>query len=440
MRSLAEIVRSARRAASDIPAAVMAIAALIPGMRCHADDAMLIWVNGDALTGQLESASDSVLIWRSPLFSEPLQLRLSALRSVKFDLPSESQAANSSLPRAGISAAARAGSPVLEDVGLPDARRDEPSSAPANVSKADDGIPADEFRVLLCSGDVLSGRLTGLKDGRASFESVRFGRFDVHTDDVLSLQRTKNSAGLIYSGPRGIEGWQPAHRRWAGQGNVAPPEPAAVPGSEDRSQFRAGWTADENGRLQSQSPDSAVFLPLRLPDKFQINVSLESEQTLAFTMAIGRDPRDDLRVATWIDEIVAAQGTRFQPLRRVDPQDRAIQLQLFVDYTARRMLVYSESGALLGEFRPTGLRGGPQGLLFRNGDFPLSITQLRVSHWDGRNPEVFASDVTIVESVTSGVRTGRLAGFDERTQQLLLDHAGTTIRVPVADVNAVVLP
>ncbi|MDA1229840.1 MAG: hypothetical protein O2856_03615, partial [Planctomycetota bacterium] len=128
-------------------------------LSAQADDATLHWNNGDSLFGKLIKADDATLTWQSPMFTDPLQIELSYLANVKY--------------------------PASE------------------AAKADE----HEFRILMRNGDYLNGRLKSITETSMSFESTRFGAFEVTRNQILSLQRSDNS-GMIYSGPRGLEQWQ----------------------------------------------------------------------------------------------------------------------------------------------------------------------------------------------------------------------------------------
>ena len=90
-------------------------------LSANADDATLMWHNGDSLSGKLLNADDKVLTWQSPMFADPLQIELPYLSGVKY--------------------------PASE------------------AAKPDDGV----FRILMRSGDFLNGRLTAMTDTTMSF-------------------------------------------------------------------------------------------------------------------------------------------------------------------------------------------------------------------------------------------------------------------------------
>ena len=99
---------------------IAAILILSAVLTAAADDASLHWNNGDSLSGTLLKADETSLTWKSPMFTDPLQIQLSYLASVNF-----------------LAGAAP--------------ESDEPAS-----------------RIQMCNGDVLTGRLRSMRKTGAS--------------------------------------------------------------------------------------------------------------------------------------------------------------------------------------------------------------------------------------------------------------------------------
>jgi len=119
----------------------------------------LRWSNGDSLHGQLLSAQDNVLLWKSPLFVDPVQIDARYLTLVEFGLPPDS-----------------------------------------------DQTVRDPLRVVFRNGDVLFARLQSINDALLTFSSQRHGTIRVRRDGIRMLERMDNP-GLVYVGPLGIEDW-----------------------------------------------------------------------------------------------------------------------------------------------------------------------------------------------------------------------------------------
>ena len=124
-----------------------------------AGEATLIWTSGDRLKGELVGSDGKSLTWKSRLFADPLQIELSSLASISFPKTEPSQSTD------------------------------------------------QEFSVLTRSGNVLSGMLKGMNVDTATFESKRFGTIRISRDQISSLQRLAGH-GVIFLGPRGLNGWE----------------------------------------------------------------------------------------------------------------------------------------------------------------------------------------------------------------------------------------
>lgn len=360
-----------------------------------ADDATLLWHNGDSLSGKLLTADDKGLTWQSPMFTDPLQIELSYLASVKF------RASEAAKPAEGV------------------------------------------FRILMRSGDFLNGRLTSMTDTSMSFESPRFGAFEVARDQVLSLQRTGNS-GMIYSGPRGLNEWQ-VTKKPPNVNNraVVFDQLGGVRKAENAPQEAASkeiWSEAPDGSLTTKKADTAIFLPVDLPDKFEIEFEVQSSKPLNFLMAMGRDVKSSLRIETWVDVLVAAKGkSSFKTLQTVGENDLSVHLYLFVNRTANTMEVFSDTGDKLGEVSTESMKADATGITFRNGDFDLSIRRLRVSHWDGQAPRIASGESSRIELIDGTVHFGKVQEFDATAGHLILLVEEKTIPVPMADVASIAI-
>ncbi len=361
----------------------------------NADDATLLWHNGDSLSGTLLKADDKVLTWQSQMFTDPLQIELSYLASVKF--------------------------PASE------------------AAKADPGV----FRILMRNGDFLNGRLTSISDTTMSFESTRFGAFIVARDQVLCLQSTENS-GMIYSGPRGLTEWQVTKKppnvnnRALGFdqfGGAQKLEEASLEAADKEI-----WSEAPDGSITTKKADTAIFLPVNLPEKFEIEFEVQSSKPLNFLMAMGRDVKSNLRIETWVDVLVAAKGkSSFKTLKTVGENDLSVHLYLFVNRTASTMQVFADTGEKLGEVSAELIPAYVTGITFRNGDFDLSIRRLRVSHWDGKTPRIASGESSRIELIDGTSHFGKVQGFDATAGNLMLLVEGKTTTVPMADVASLAI-
>jgi hypothetical protein len=284
------------------------VLAVLTAAGVSAGEATLHWTNGDNLPGMLLSSDGQSITWESGLFADPLQVELGSLALVKF----------------------------------------EPQNSPSEKSPTDND---EGFRILMRNGDVLVGQLAEVLPHAIRFESPRFGKFEIAREHVLSLQKLV-SKGFVYSGPRGLEGWQPVARR-------SPNEPpmrvvggmvVRAGGGGDSIANQAGiWSENPDGSLSTLRADEAIYLPLKLPEKCEIELEVRSTKSCSFAMVLGKDVRSGPRLQTWVDVLVAANGPRFSELLTVGKDDHAVHLHVFLDFPANTMTVYSSSGKKLGQ-------------------------------------------------------------------------------------------
>ncbi len=370
------------------------------GRMTWAEDATLTWSNGDSLNGTLIDADANVMTWQSSLFSDPLKIGLTSLASVKFAKSESSE-------------------------------RDEQC-----------------FRILMKNGDVLFGNITAISEKTMTFQDARFGTFELARDQLLSLQRSKNAGGVIYSGPRGLDGWQPAFRRSPDENNrqarnairFAVPLGEAAQAEEAVPSTKAlVWTEEPDGSLSTIRPDAALFLPQSLPDKFEIEVELHSKKMLSFVLAIGRDAKAGLRLESWIDVLVAANGTKFATLQQISNKEQTLHVHLFVDYAAAKMFVYSASGQKLGEVATTGLRGGAEGVMLRNGEWDLSLRRLRISNWDGTEPKFVEGRETRIQLADGTIHFGAIQEFNSDSGIVNISKENESVDLPLPDIVSIVI-
>jgi hypothetical protein len=262
----------------------------------------------------------------------------------------------------------------------------------------------------------------------------------------VSLAGFNGGGGVIYSGPRGLDGWQPAFRRETqengrvlGAVRFVVPGAAANPAANKDAEKPVSWSEDPEGGIMTNRADAALFLPQKLPQKFELEVELHSKKTLSFALAIGRDAKAGLRLESWVDVLVAANGNKFASLQQISDKDHFLHVHVFVDYTKKTMQVYNPAGQKLGEVAITGLRGGAEGILLRNGEWDLSLRRLRISNWDGSEPRFAAGKENRVQMVDGTVHFGAIKSFSAETSSLVILKEGAELPLPVDQVASLVL-
>lgn len=118
--------------------------------------AELHWRNGEWLGGDFVAVADGHVVWRSPLFGQPLKIRLDVLKRV-------------------------------------------------NRFKLDE-TTAEPFSIRLADGSRLYGSITGMDAHKLELRSARFGTLAVRRDAVTSMQRLK-AEGMLFAQPTSTSGW-----------------------------------------------------------------------------------------------------------------------------------------------------------------------------------------------------------------------------------------
>lgn len=383
----------------------------------------LHWHDGDQLSGTLVSADAELLTWQSPLFTEPLRIRVSNLSALKFPtLPEETHSEK------------------------------------------------DIFRVLFRNGDVLYGTLIGITDDTLTIQSSRTGTTQVKRSEVRLLQRLQLSTGVVFNGPLGLRGWQPAFRRSSQDEEMLLQMRRAVMQNAERQLGKkpeepAGvtalprWTADPDGSLKTTREDATLFLPLPLPKKAMIEVQLNFGSRPSFLMSVGRNGKRGLRVESWIDSLVLARKETFTLLKTLNDQEKTLHLQLFADFPAGTASVYLATGEKLGDisFDPkqpsedepapdpalspealAATKEGRYGMLFRNGAGAMTIRRLRISEWNGREPQIVNGNGTRVETMAGDILFGKISPNPAQTNGLILEQPDGPRDLQVSDLSTVV--
>ena len=383
----------------------------------------LHWHDGDQLSGTLVSADAELLTWQSPLFTEPLRIRVSHLSALKFPtLPEET-----------------------------------------NSDK-------DIFRVLFRNGDVLYGTFVGITEDTLTIQSSRTGTTQLKRNEIRLLQRLQLSAGVVFNGPLGLRGWQPAFRRSSQDEEMLLQMRRAVMQNAERQMGKKSeesaaattqprWTADPDGSLKTSREDATLFLPLTLPKKALIEVQLNFGNRPSFLMSVGRNGKSGLRVETWIDSLVLARKETFTLLKPLNDQEKTLHLQLFADFSSGTASVFLATGEKLGDisFDPQQLsegepapdpalspdalaatKEGRYGMLFRNGAGAMTIRRLRISEWDGREPQVVNGTGTRVETLAGDVLFGNIRPNPAQSDGLTLEQQNGSRDLKISELSTMV--
>ena len=289
----------------------------------------LRWKNGETLPGDLVGASENDLTWKSSLFNDPLQLWWDAIDRI--DWPSATEQ------------------------------------------------PKDPFSIALRDGSFIYGDLVSIGADSVTIHSARHGDAVLKRSEVLSLRRRQN-AKLTYAGPTGDLGWEPMINQQ--DGSVA-----RSPGQGDAAM---PVVTGPGGALLIRSWNRSAFLNIPLPEALDVEFRLHSSKRPEFLVALGGNVREPLRVETWDNVLVLAEGDQFKIVRRIQDNEREIALRVCWDPSARECSVFdSTSGETTTWQVPPGPTASTPGFIVQNRGLDLSLDLLRVRTWDKKTPAKF---------------------------------------------------
>ena len=336
--------------------------------------------DGSLLRGDfVPSAEEGHLLWQSPSFDGPFRLRLPAVNAVHFPVPA---------------------TPATPDLPAPGA-----------------------WRVELQGGGVLWGELLSIDD-----KSVRLqvaGNAEPLVIDrplVERIARPQADLGLVFTGPRGLDGWTQA-------------EPPGKP------IFR-----DEAGQLVAQG-EAILESTFSLPGQVACDLELSWRGEPAFTFELGCDMktpqrRGALRIEAVQNTLVAvrelAGDADLVPLQSLEPGMGRLQLKLLMSQDPPRMQVYSMAGQQLANLQVTGKVEGPWGVrLVNRFGGTTRLERLRITGWDGTAPREIESTKTRVHRTNGEIAYGSIDTLNDG--QLTLTVDGTASTLPLTELASLVL-
>ncbi|MEO2006568.1 MAG: hypothetical protein ABGY41_21015 [Candidatus Poribacteria bacterium] len=286
------------------------------------DASRLVWKNGDAFPGALLESEPGEVRWASPHFAEPLVVDVAALASIAFP--------------------------------------EQP-------------VPAFEaHKVGMVSGDVLVADLVGVDGEGFLLWSRRHGEIHVARDMVHSLSR-QHHPNLLFDGSQ-FAAWTPARASASGD-------------TRGRTGFSTtDWGPDAEGHPYTDVAQAEMTRALDWPERFELVVEFASAERPGFVLALGRDLDRALRLETWGDDLVIAQGKQFERVLTVEEGQQEVRLRLAFDGGLGVVTVHDLTGLLLAEL--SGVRPLKQdaGLIIRSRGRDLMVKRLRGYRQTSKGP------------------------------------------------------
>ena len=340
--------------------------------------------NGGFAAGALaESAGPGELRWRSPDFAAPLAFALNAVNAVQWP---------------------------------------PPATYPE---------PAGEWGVELAGGDLVFGGLVSLDDKALVLETGRLGRLAIDRAHVHRLYRRDKNGALIYSGPRGLDGWEPQ-----------------VP----KDQWR-----EEAGQPVSDRPEALIAGNFGLPELAVVDVELSWKGKPDFELALGmpipirtvaegKAARRAFRFEVWDGQVVVTRELdHAADVAAVGPAAEGsgrVQLRAYLDQAKGRILVVAADGTPTADLTVAPKAGTkPEvfgGVALTNLGGTTRLERLRIGRWDGKPPRVTAADQPRLVRADGNIAAGAVERYDASSREFILKLDDGETRVPadqVADIT-----
>lgn len=295
----------------------------------------------------------------------------------------------------------------------------------------------------LAGGDTLYGSLAALDNREATLEIPGLGTLHVERSLLARFSRS-SSADVIFSGPSGLSGWEatPA-KAWRDQGGQVSSDQA---GAKLRREFRTPPTV-----------------------RYEIELSWSARPNFELALGVDENPQSAVRAfrfEVWDDELVVLRETSrmadLAVLKKLPDGPDRIHLQIYIDQTRGRLLVFSAAGEKLADLtvpedksaalpqftkgRPGMLLqaggsrisspGGVQ-LLTRRGD--IKLQRLSIHRWGGVAPQEGGGDKGRVHLADGTIEEGQLQSYDPASKQFTISAPGGNRRIDERRVQDVVL-
>ncbi|RKU20625.1 hypothetical protein C6503_05685 [Candidatus Poribacteria bacterium] len=350
-----------------------------PTVQAEQAETVLRWKNGDVLPGQLQESNSETIRWASPYFLDDLVLDINVLDSVAFPKTSN---------------------PVTE-----------------------------AFRVSTVSGDVWIADLIGSDNDTFLFSSKRHDQFRVKRSVVWSLER-RNPFNHLFDGSE-LTNW----KSFKSKRDI----PLLLVFDEHEPVHV--WHRDNEGHPKTSQNKAELFHALKWPKSFEIDLALAfTEHPPSFVFAFGKNLYQALRLEVWSDKLVAVQGTLFQPVLTIQPEQRDLRLRLTYDESAGVLRAFDFIGNLLLELegiKPTVQESGPY---IQNQGKGLTVQALKVFHRPVSEPTLQQIDFSKphVYMMNGQIVQGEL--FVQKDSVYIRDADGTRRDIDLQQISRVIQP
>ncbi|MCY3742249.1 MAG: hypothetical protein OXH00_14635 [Candidatus Poribacteria bacterium] len=360
-------------------AVLVVIVLWFPTVQAEETKTLLRWKNGGSLPGQLQESSSGTIRWASPYFLDDLVVDINVLNSVVFPKTSN---------------------------------------------------PATEtFRVSTLSDDVWIADLIGSDDNTFLFSSKRHGQFRVKRTAVRSLEH-RNYSNLLFDGSQ-LTNW----KSFKSKKDIDDLIPLVF------HEPSYDWHRDNEGHPQTSRNKAKLFHAFKWPKHFEIDLELAfTGHPPRFVFAFGKDLYQALRLEVWSNKLVAVQGTLFQPVLTIQPEQHDLHLRLTYDEGAGVLRVFDFNGNLLLRLEGVKPTVKESGLYIQNRGKGLTVRVLKVYPQSTAEPTAQQVDFSKprVYMMNGKVVQGEL--FVQKDSTYVLDTDGTQQDIDLQQISHVVQP
>lgn len=267
--------------------------------------------------------------------------------------------------------------------------------------------PEAHFGFDLPSGNVLFGKLLALDADTVELEAAPFGKVSLPRDQLREMFSVREGKGLLYAGPHNLAEWSSTPNVWR----------------------------DDDGDLFTTVPGGSIYRDFGLPAQSAIELVLSWAKRPEFLVCLGvnaddRSPRTSFRMEAWARDLVLLRETSKEAdvasLTTIPEQHGRLHLSIYLDQSAERCLVFSDSGELLSDLKvasadPGNPHAKPEafpGLRLTNKRGDLRLERLQISRWDGKAVQPPGRVQPLWHLADGSLRNAPLAGFDPATNSL----------------------
>jgi thiol-disulfide isomerase/thioredoxin len=292
----------------------------------------------------------------------------------------------------------------------------EPPVTPAPQPKPEPAAPTDGFSFRFRDGSVLRGDVLSADSASLRVKTSQHGEITVKRSEIVSLTRAAGKS-VIFDGPGKPSAWQTNNRNNRESGLSEPM-----------------WQQLDGGLLRIHSLGLKTTLPLICPETGRLELTFHAEKRPQFCLDIASPSGGLLTLETWGAEVILHGATQFISLKPLKDSDHTLALTILWDMKAKRFAAFSPDGSPLCDWQTDAdtkkvgrfiisnpNNPGFKGLQLTNKCPELVIENLRLSNWDGANPQTHDAAKPSVTLLDGRAIEGSLISANE--QNLIVKNA-----------------